>query len=114
MPLDHSTSSVSSPVGPGRGNPFTLILVILVAEFVTLLAFQNALRSASFGTVSIRMPMVWPLPVAFSVSALYAFSICATWYGGALEALLAGPRRRELRSAVVARERPLAGAAPAA
>src|SRR5436309_2082752 len=63
MPLDHSTSIVSSPEGGGGVRLFTLIFVILAVEFLILLSFQNFFRSALSGKVSIKMAMVWPFPV---------------------------------------------------
>ena len=70
---------------------FTLILVMLAVEFLILLSFQNFLRSALSGKVSIKMAMVWPFPVSLSPSALYAFMICDTRKPVELFALLDGP-----------------------
>ena len=63
MPLLHSTSSVSSPLTAGSVALLTLIVVTLPVVWETLLAVQNFVRSLVAGVVSMRMAMVWPLPV---------------------------------------------------
>ena len=47
----------------------TLIIVICEILVLSLFSFQNAFSVAAVGKVSIRIAMVWPLPVTVRPSA---------------------------------------------
>src|SRR5579863_869630 len=91
MPLDHSTSSVSSPEGAGSALPETFTFETRAGVIAIPFFVQKVCTSSIEGNVSIRIPIVCPLPVTGNPLAPYAFITSVTRYGGAFSTLVVGP-----------------------